>query len=200
MSDGIILLISRLTPLARHSDQHIIETPETTSSQLQKRAILQCLLLELGILFHSVFIGMALAVAIGDDFIVLLIAISFHQMFEGLALGSRIATIDWQSHKRGSYQPWLMALAYGCTTPVGQVIGIATHTLYSPDSATGLLMVGVMNAISSGLLIFASLVDLLHEDFLSDASWKLLAGRRRVLACVLVLAGAFSMSLVGAWA
>ena len=93
-----------------------------------------------------------------------------------------------------------MALAYGCTTPIGQVLGIATHTLYSPDSQTGLLMVGIMNAISAGLLTFASLVELLSEDFLSDDSWRFLRGRRRVYACLLVFLGAFFMSLVGAWA
>lgn len=57
-----------------------------------------------------------------------------------------------------------------------------------------------MNAISAGLLIFASLVELLSEDFLSDESWRVLRGRARVIACVLVFAGAFCMSLVGAWA
>jgi len=33
-------------------------------------------------------------------------------------------------------------------------------------------MTGIMNAISSGLLIFASLVELMAEDFLSDESWE----------------------------
>lgn len=61
-------------------------------------------------------------------------------------------------------------------------------------------MVGVMNAISSGLLVYASLVELLSEDFLSDESWRLLQGRRRVFACVLVFLGAVGMSLIGAWA
>jgi solute carrier family 39 (zinc transporter), member 1/2/3 len=93
-----------------------------------------------------------------------------------------------------------MALAYGCTTPIGQAIGLATHTMYSPDSEIGLIVVGVMNAISSGLLIFASLVELLAEDFLSDESWTVMRGRKRVAACGLVFLGAFCMSLVGAWA
>jgi solute carrier family 39 (zinc transporter), member 1/2/3 len=83
---------------------------------------------------------------------------------------------------------------------LGQAIGLATHTLYSPASEVGLLMVGIMNAISSGLLVFASLVELMSEDFLSDESWRLLRGKRRVYACLLVLSGAFGMSLVGAWA
>jgi zinc transporter ZupT len=120
------------------------------------------------------------------------------ETFEGLALGARISIIKWpESNKR---QPWLMALAYGCTTPIGQAIGIATHTLYSPASEVGLIVVGVMNSISAGLLVFASLVELLSEDFLSDESWKVLRGRKRLVACLFVFLGAFCMSLVGAWA
>lgn len=42
---------------------------------------LQCVLLEMGILFHSVFIGMAISVSVGNEFIVLLIAISFHRKY-----------------------------------------------------------------------------------------------------------------------
>lgn len=175
---------------AQHN--HVL-TPE----QLHKKAIMQCFLLEMGILFHSIFIGMSLAVAVGNDFIVLLIAIVFHQTFEGLALGVRIADIKWPAR---ALQPWLMAVAYGCTTPLGMAIGIATHTLYSPNSEIGLLVVGIMNAVSAGFLVFASLVELMSEDFLSDQSWQILRGKKRVVACLLVFAGAFLMSLVGAWA
>ncbi|GKT86438.1 plasma membrane zinc ion transporter [Colletotrichum tofieldiae] len=162
-----------------------------------QKDILQCMMLEVGILFHSVFIGMTLSVSVGHEFVILLIAIAFHQTFEGLALGSRIASIDWP---KGSLQPWMMALAYGCTTPIGQAIGLATHRLYSPDSEFGLILVGTMNAISSGLLVFAALIELLAEDFLSDESWRILRGSKRVWACLLVFFGAFGMSLVGAWA
>ncbi|KAH8597222.1 Zinc/iron permease [Bisporella sp. PMI_857] len=170
---------------------------EEDAVQVKKKALLQCLLLELGILFHSVFIGIALSVAIGSDFVVLLIAITFHQLFEGLALGSRIAALSWD---KKSVQPWLMAIAYGCTTPIGQAIGLILHTSYDPESKAGLLMVGIMNAISSGLLIFASLVELMAEDFLSDESWETLRGKKRVGACFVVFLGATGMSTVGAWA
>ncbi|GAB7341469.1 hypothetical protein MBLNU457_7705t1 [Dothideomycetes sp. NU457] len=164
----------------------------------QQKALLQCMLLEAGILFHSVFIGMAVSVATGTGFIVLLIAISFHQTFEGLALGSRIAGIT--AFPPGSPKPWLMALAYGTTTPLGQAIGLFVHNLYDPQSQMGLLMVGVMNAISSGLLLFAGLVELLAEDFLSDKSYETLRGARRLEACAAVVAGSMLMALVGAWA
>ncbi|EFY93336.1 plasma membrane zinc ion transporter, putative [Metarhizium acridum CQMa 102] len=198
------------------TEQGECEQTVLTPEQKRKKDRLQCILLEMGILFHSVFIGMALSVSIGNDFIVLLIAIVFHQTFEGLALGSRISVIEWGDE---TWQPWLMALAYGFTyvyhhitssllvmcltkdsTPIGQAIGLATHMLYSPDSEVGLILVGVMNAISAGLLTFASLVELLSEDFLSDESWRHLRGKNRIIACLLVFFGAFGMSLVGAWA
>lgn len=197
-----------------------------TEEQQRQKELLQVMLLEAGILFHSVFIGMftsflcvyskavsfytelifmiliytagmALSVATGSNFIVLLIAITFHQTFEGLALGSRIASLTVFS--TNSYKPWLMCLAYGTTTPIGQAIGLATRKLYDPASQQGLLMVGVMNAISSGLLLFAGLVELLAEDFLSDESYFVLKGRRRVQAGVAVVAGALGMALIGAW-
>jgi solute carrier family 39 (zinc transporter), member 1/2/3 len=163
----------------------------------QKRLLIQCLLLEAGILFHSVFIGMAVSVATGPPFVIFLIAIAFHQSFEGLALGSRIAAINFP---RSSPRPWLMVLAYGTTTPIGQAIGLLLHRMYDPHSETGLLMVGIMNAISSGLLLFAGLVQLLAEDFLSDKSYNILKGKRRLHAFISVIAGATLMALVGAWA
>lgn len=176
--------------------------PESHSSSQkhheEQKLLLQCLLLEAGILFHSIFIGMALSVATGTPFIVLLVAISFHQTFEGLALGSRIAAIT--SFGPSSPKPWLMALAYGTTTPFGQAIGLGVRNLYDPESETGLLMVGVMNAVSSGLLLFAGLVELLAEDFLSDKSYEALQGRKRLQACGAVVAGSLLMALVGAWA
>lgn len=163
----------------------------------QKRLVIQCMLLEAGILFHSVFIGMAISVATGTPFVVFLIAISFHQSFEGLALGSRIAAINFP---KSSPKPWLMVLAYGTTTPIGQAIGLIVQRSYDPHSEAGLLMVGIMNAVSSGLLVFAGLVQLLAEDFLSDKSYEILKGSRRWHAFIAVIGGATLMALVGAWA
>lgn len=50
-----------------------------SSEQQLRKDRLQCILLEMGILFHSVFIGMALSVSTGNEFIILLIAIVFHR-------------------------------------------------------------------------------------------------------------------------
>ncbi|EME43996.1 hypothetical protein DOTSEDRAFT_171959 [Dothistroma septosporum NZE10] len=176
-----------------HEHSHSTErTPE------EQRLVLQCLMLEAGILFHSVFIGLAVSVSTGSAFAVLLVAIAFHQTFEGLALGSRIASIG--SFSLTSYKPWIMCLLYGVTTPIGQAIGLGVQGLYDPMSEFGLLMVGIMNAISSGLLLYAGLVQLLAEDFLSDTSYHELKGKRRLQACGAVVGGALLMAMVGAWA
>ncbi|GAP88127.1 putative zinc-regulated transporter 1 [Rosellinia necatrix] len=172
-------------------------SPEPITPEEQRRRMLQCMLLEAGILFHSVFIGMAVSVATGPPFVIFLIAIAFHQTFEGLALGSRIAALQFP---RSSIRPWLMVLAYGVTTPLGQAIGLGVHTLYDPKSQTGLLMVGFMNAVSSGLLLFAGLVQLLAEDFLTEKSYRTLKGKKRRNAGLAVFAGATLMALVGAFA
>jgi solute carrier family 39 (zinc transporter), member 1/2/3 len=193
---------SQLQPLNRPSSGPKLEpglpaSLQTPNTEEQKRLLLQCVLLEAGILFHSVFIGMALSVATGPTFAVFLLAIAFHQSFEGLALGTRIAAIHFP---RSSPRPWLMVLAFGTTTPFGQAIGLFIHRFYDPMSQTGLLMVGFMNAISSGLLLFAGLVQLLAEDFLTDKSYQALHGRRRVHAFLAVVAGACLMAAVGAFA
>lgn len=170
---------------------------QTQTLEEQKRQMLQCMLLEAGILFHSVFIGMAISVATGPAFVVFLIAISFHQSFEGLALGSRIAAIQFP---KSSLRPWLMVLAYGLTTPFGQAIGLIVHRMYDPQSMGGLLVVGFMNAVSSGLLLYAGLVQLLAEDFLSEKSHRTLRGKKRLHAFLCVVAGAVLMAVVGAFA
>lgn len=48
--------------------------------------------------------------------------------------------------------------------------------------------------------MFAGLVELLAEDFLSDESWRVLKGGKRIAACFFVFAGAFGMAFVGAFA
>ncbi|KAI2638508.1 Zinc/iron permease [Xylaria nigripes] len=188
-------------PLAHRNRQRRISddglSQEPLKPEEQRRRMLQCMLLEAGILFHSVFIGMAVSVATGPPFVVFLTAIAFHQTFEGLALGSRIAAIQFP---RSSARPWLMVLAYGLTTPIGQAIGLGVHTLYDPKSQAGLLVVGIMNAVSSGLLLFAGLVQLLAEDFLAEKSYKTLKGKRRRDAGLAVFAGASLMAIVGAFA
>ncbi|KAI2472918.1 Zinc/iron permease [Annulohypoxylon bovei var. microspora] len=161
-----------------------------------KRMSMNITLLEGGILFHSVFVGMTVSITI-EGFVVLLVAILFHQMFEGLGLGSRIAAVPYP---KGSIRPWLLVFAFGTTAPIGQAIGLIARNSYDPNSAFGLIIVGIFNSISSGLLIYAALVDLLAEDFLSEESQRVLTMKDKKIAFCYVLLGAMGMSIVGAFA
>ncbi|KAI1381275.1 Zip-domain-containing protein [Hypoxylon crocopeplum] len=57
--------------------------------------------LEAGIIFHSLLIGVTLVVAGDSFFVTLFVVILFHQMFEGLALGTRIASIGHHPRVEG---------------------------------------------------------------------------------------------------
>ncbi|KAK4217240.1 Zinc/iron permease [Rhypophila decipiens] len=173
-----------------------VETGQPVDPAVYKKMAMNITLLEGGILFHSVFVGMTVSITI-DGFIVLLVAILFHQMFEGLGLGSRIAAVPY---KQGSIRPWVLVVAFGTTAPIGQALGLALQGQYDPDSAFGLIIVGVFNAISSGLLLYASMVDLLAEDFLSEEANRTLTSKDKKLAFFFVLLGAIAMSVVGAFA
>ena len=72
------------------------EINERNLSKLESlyQQILNCVVLECGIVLHSIFVGLSLAIA-GDEFVTLYIAIGFHQLFEGLGLGTRFATTQW---------------------------------------------------------------------------------------------------------
>ncbi|KAF5020173.1 hypothetical protein F66182_7813 [Fusarium sp. NRRL 66182] len=172
------------------------ESQELVDPAVYKKMSTDITLLEGGILFHSVFVGMTIAMTT-DGLVVLLVAIMFHQMFEGLGLGSRIAAVPYP---RGSLRPWLLVLAFGTTAPIGQAIGIASRNSYDPEGELGLILVGVFNSISSGLLIYAALVNLMVEDFLSEEAQLVMKKKDKIAAFAWVFLGAFGMSVVGAFA
>ncbi|RBQ75168.1 hypothetical protein FVER53590_05005 [Fusarium verticillioides] len=64
--------------------------------------VVSVLVMEMGILFHSLLIGLTLVVAGDEYFLTLFVVILFHQMFEGIALGSRIATIGTSNDSHAS--------------------------------------------------------------------------------------------------
>jgi solute carrier family 39 (zinc transporter), member 1/2/3 len=119
-------------------------------------------ILEFGVIFHSVIIGLTLSTT-GSDFNTLFVVIIFHQMFEGLGLGSRLAILPFE---KGALLPWYLGIAYGVVTPIGMAIGLGLRTTYDSASQTALLVSGTLDAISSGILLYTGLVELLAHEFL----------------------------------
>lgn len=134
----------RPVPMALADSPYIdVETGLPVDEMTYRKMSMNITLLEGGILFHSVFVGMTVSITI-EGFVVLLVAILFHQMFEGLGLGSRIAAVPYP---KGSIRPWVLVFAFGTTAPIGQAIGLVTRNTYDPNSAFGLIIVGVFNAM-----------------------------------------------------
>ena len=92
----------------------------------------------------------------------------------------------------------ILVFFFSVTTPFGIALGIALTKVYSDNSPTALIVVGVLNASSAGLLNYTALVDLLAADFLGpklQASAKL-----QGWAYAAVLLGAGGMSVMAKWA
>ncbi|CAL5010988.1 unnamed protein product [Urochloa decumbens] len=150
--------------------------------------------LELGILVHSVIIGVSLGASLRPSTIRPLVgALSFHQFFEGIGLGGCIVQAKFKARATV-----IMATFFSLTAPIGIALGIAITSSYSKHSATALVVEGVFNAAAAGILIYMSLVDLLAADFNNP---RLQTNMKLQLATYLALfLGAGLMSLLAKWA
>ncbi|KAL9599142.1 MAG: hypothetical protein Q9219_004008 [cf. Caloplaca sp. 3 TL-2023] len=126
-------------------------------------------ILEFGVIFHSIFIGLTLAVA-GEEFKTLYVVLVFHQTFEGLGLGSRLAAVAWPKSKQ--WTPYILGTAYALSTPIALAIGLGLKTTYSPGSQTALIVNGVFDSISAGILIYTGLVELMAHEFMFSPTMR----------------------------
>ncbi|EDO18234.1 hypothetical protein Kpol_543p64 [Vanderwaltozyma polyspora DSM 70294] len=182
-----------------HQDPSQLGTPvEEIDKEQYLGQIVGVTILEIGVIFHSIFVGLSLAVS-GEEFITLFIVLVFHQMFEGLGLGTRLAEANWPHSKR--YTPWLMALGFTLTTPIAIAIGIGVRYSWIPGSRKSLIANGVFDAISSGILIYTGLVELMAHEFLFSNQFKGPGGFKRMLSAYFVMCcGAALMAVLGRWA
>ncbi|XP_072957527.1 fe(2+) transport protein 1-like [Typha angustifolia] len=150
--------------------------------------------LEMGIVVHSVVIGLSLGASQNPCTIrPLVAALCFHQLFEGMGLGGCILQAEY-----GAKMKSILAFFFATTTPFGIALGLALSNVYSDNSPTALIVVGVLNATSAGLLNYTALVDLLAADFMGaklQGSIKL-----QFLAFAAVFLGAGGMSVMAIWA
>ena len=92
----------------------------------------------------------------------------------------------------------ILVFFFSTTTPIGIALGIGLSNIYSENSPTALIVVGVLNASSAGLLNYMALVDLLAADFMGP---KLQSNAKlQIWSYLAVLLGAGGMSLMAKWA
>ena len=128
-----------------------------------KQQIASFLILEFGVIFHSVIIGLALGTA-GSEFSTLFPVIVFHQSFEGLGIGARMSAIPFPDRLKS--MPWWLCTGYGLTTPIAIAVGLGLRTTYNAGSFTANVVSGVLDSTSAGILVYTGLVELLARDFL----------------------------------
>ncbi|TQD71243.1 hypothetical protein C1H46_043234 [Malus baccata] len=162
------------------------------SQLLKHRVVAQ--VLELGIVVHSVVIGLSMGASDNPCTMrPLIAAICFHQFFEGMGLGGCILQTEY-----GSKIKAVMVFFFSTTTPFGIALGIALSNVYSDHSPTALIVVGLLDAASAGLLNYMALVDLLAADFMGR---KLQANvKLQTWSYIAVLLGIGGMSLMAKWA
>lgn len=176
-----------------------IEDPKLTAFAEEsafRTQIAAFMILEFGVIFHSVIIGLNLGSA-GAEFTTLYPVLVFHQSFEGLGVGARLSSIPFP--KRLRWMPWVLCAGYGLTTPIAIAIGLGLRTTYNAGSFTASVVSGVLDSLSAGILIFTGLVELLARDFLFDAH-RTQDNKRLAFMIICVLVGAAVMALLGKWA
>ncbi|KAG6736087.1 hypothetical protein POTOM_061216 [Populus tomentosa] len=153
--------------------------------------------LEIGIIFHSVIIGVTMGMSQNKCTIrPLVTALAFHQIFEGMGLGGCIAQAGF-SFGTVAY----MCFMFAVTTPMGIVLGmiIFSMTGYDDSNPNALIMEGLLGSLSSGVLVYMGLVDLIAADFfhnklMSSASWL------KKASYIALALGSTSMSVLALWA
>jgi zinc transporter 1/2/3 len=153
-------------------------------------------MLELGIALHSIFIGIALGVLAGSEFLAMTIAICFHQFFEGVALGSRIADLTFKK----KWLPIVLVLIFALVTPFGVAIGMGMRSGYRANSVENLIITGICNSIACGVLLYTAFVTLLGGDILYSERFRAESRSHKASYLVAVWLGALAMAVIALWA
>ncbi|KAF9404267.1 hypothetical protein BGZ94_004266 [Podila epigama] len=154
--------------------------------------------LEFGIALHSVIIGMTLGTLVGAEFISLLVALLFHQFFEGIALGGRIASLTFR--REGAWSPWLLSAAFAMSTPLGIGLGIGLHQSYDGGSVTALVVQGILDSLSAGILLYTALVQLMSCELNANKAFRASSTLHQASRFLALWCGAAAMAVIGKWA
>ncbi|KAJ3205525.1 high-affinity Zn(2+) transporter zrt1 [Dinochytrium kinnereticum] len=173
------------------------------------------MLLELGILSHSVLIGAAAGVSVGSDFWSLVAALMVHQGFEGVALASVVSEerrgggggaggVEGEEEvgrevreATGRGLVWTV-LAYCLATPLGGFIGMMVLIYGHMNMQAYLLVEGVLDAASAGILTYNALVNILQPHF-SSLRFRSLPVSAQMGQLVCLWLGAGVMATIGFW-
>ncbi|KAH7444320.1 hypothetical protein KP509_02G073300 [Ceratopteris richardii] len=174
---------SSIETLHKHeAHTHVHSNPISDDTTAHIRHMVVSQVLELGVVTHSNIIGVSLGVSQSPCTIrPLSAALAFHQFFEGFALGGCKSQAGFKSFS---------------TIAMTMCFTIASG--YNSNSPGALIVEGIFDSISAGILIYMALVDLIAADFLSK---RMCCNRvLQVLSYVSLFFGAAAMSALAVWA
>ncbi|XP_027337826.1 zinc transporter 6, chloroplastic [Abrus precatorius] len=164
-------------------------------ARLKQRLVSQ--VLEIGIIFHSVIIGVTMGMSQNVCTIrPLVAALAFHQIFEGMGLGGCIAQAGFNFGTMA-----YMCFMFSVTTPMGIILGMVLFSItgYDDSNPNALIMEGLLGSVSSGILIYMALVDLIAVDFFHNKLMNSNMWLKKVSFIALTL-GSAAMSVLALWA
>ena len=94
-----------------------------------------------------------------------------------------------------------MCFMFSVTTPIGIMLGMLVFSVtgYDDSNPNALIMEGLLGSLSSGILIYMALVDLIAVDFFHN---KLMGSRTwlKKASFIALALGSTSMSILALWA
>ncbi|KAJ3274300.1 high-affinity Zn(2+) transporter zrt1 [Terramyces sp. JEL0728] len=155
----------------------------------------QTIILESGILVHSLIIGLTLGVTPDTGFVSLLIAICFHQMFEGMALGILISNAKFDTKVK-----YVLGFLYPLTTPIGISIGVGVRNVFNANDPKMILIQGILDSISAGILFYNCYAELISNEVNHSPSFNRFSKKFKAACFISMYAGAAAMAIIGIWA
>ena len=166
------------------------ECPGSLAFTTQLSAIF---ILEFGVIFHSIFIGLVLATT--DDLVILLLVLVFHQLFEGLGLGARLALVPWPESRR--WLPYALCLAFAVSTPIRTAAGLGARP---EDAEAQILTNGISDAVSAGITLYTGVFELIGKEFFFNPLMRQASLKEQLCTYAYITGGFVLMLVLANWA
>jgi len=151
-------------------------------------------LLEIGISFHSILIGVSFGLRNGEEIIIIMVALLFHQIFEGISLSS----VFIEAHFKRYLPILFMIIIYTCAFPLGSFIGIFVRNMVESTDSLFLTVRSIIDALAGGVLIYDDVVNILSRHC-SSSLFKQSSLKSKCIQLMSFYLGIITMGVVGFW-
>lgn len=95
---------------------------------------------------------------------------------------------------------YFLALVFSLTTPIGVALGIVISSSYDPTSVAALLTEGILDAISTGILLYMGYVNLLAVEFNLNGEIRRESKKVKAMCFLALWMGVAVMAVIGIYA